>query len=398
MKTLGLFVFIDALGWEVLQRHPDFLADLAAHRKPLETILGYSSACDPSIISGLTPAEHKLWSSYYYLREGKSPFTWTRWLGLLPDRLTERARVRHYLSKLVKKVCGISGYFQLYNVPFRHLPLFHYAEWKRIWEIQPQGLPTGTTIFDLMHAAGLSWYVHDSGKNDEGKLADLRAALGAGEADLAYISLGKLDALMHAEGTRTAKIGELLKWYDARIHELMTGAGANYDDVRLHIFTDHGMHDIHEGYDLQKDIAALGLRFGHDYVAFYDSTMGRFWPLTTNAETRLLAALGEHPKGRLLPEEELRRLGVYFPDGQYGDLIFLMHPGIQIAPGFMGRKAIAGMHGFHPDDPDSRAMICANHPLPPDLTRIEQIFGLMCASTGLNPPRGRAVPTSLFPA
>ncbi|MCC5840231.1 MAG: alkaline phosphatase family protein [Opitutales bacterium] len=396
MKTLGLFVFIDALGWEVLRRHPDFLADLAPHRQPLETILGYSSACDPSIISGLTPAEHKLWSSYYYLREGPSPFAWTRSLGLLPERLTERARVRHYLSKLVKRVCRITGYFQLYNVPFRHLPLFHYAEWKRIWEIQPEGLPVGTTIFDLMHAAGLSWYVHDSGKNDEGKLADLKTALESGKIDLAYISLGKLDALMHAEGTQTPKVGDLLRWYDVRIHEIMTCARAHYGDVRLHVFTDHGMHDIHEGYDLQEDMAALGLRFGRDYVAFYDSTMGRFWPLTEDARKSLHAALDHHPKGRLLPEEELRRLGVFFPDGQYGDLIFLMNPGIQIAPGFMGRKAIPGMHGFHPDEPDSRAMICANHPLPPDLRRIEQIFGLMCASTGITPPRGRAVPPSLF--
>ncbi len=396
MKTLGLYVFIDALGWEVLKKHPEFLADLAPHRKPLETILGYSSACDPSIISGLTPSEHKLWSSYYYLREGASPFAWTRWLGLLPESLSERARVRHYLSKLVKKVCGISGYFQLYNVPFRYLPLFHYAEWKRIWEIKPEGLPEGSTIFDLMHAAGLSWYVHDSRKKDEGKLADLHQALEAGEINLAYISLGRLDALMHAEGTSSPKIAELLKWYDTRIHELMTTASASYDDVRLHIFTDHGMHDIHEGYDLQRDIDALGLRFGKDYIAFYDSTMGRFWPLTGTAETRLRETLLEHPKGRLLPEAELRRLGVYFPDGQYGDLIFLMHPGIQIAPSFMGRKAIAGMHGFHPEDSDSRAMICANYVLPVDLTCIQQIFGLMCATTGLTPPAGRAVPQSLF--
>jgi predicted AlkP superfamily pyrophosphatase or phosphodiesterase len=398
MKTLGLFVFIDALGWEVLQKNPAFLADLAPHRQPLETILGYSSACDPSIISGLTPAEHKLWSSYYYLRDGRSPFAWTRWLGLLPDRVTERARVRHYLSKFVKRACGITGYFQLYNVPFRYLPLFHYAEWKRIWEIQPQGLPVGTTIFDLLHAAGSSWYVHDSGKNDEGKLADLRVALDAGSIDFAYISLGKLDALMHAEGTATPKVGELLRWYEQRIRELMTIAGKRYGDVRLHVFTDHGMHDIHEGYDLQADVASLSMGFGKDYVAFYDSTMGRFWPLTDAARERLTGLLQSHPKGRLLPEDELRRLGVWFDDGQYGDLIFLMHPGIQIAPSFMGRKAIPGMHGFHPDEPDSRAMICANHPLPPDLQRIEQIFGLMCDCTGINPPPGRAVPASLFSA
>lgn len=131
-RSLGLFVFIDAFGWEILRRHPHFLADLAPHRKPLETILGYSSACDPSIISGLTPAEHGLWSSYYFT-PGRSPFAWVKLLGFLPKPVTERARVRHYLSKLVKKVCGIRGYFQLYNVPFHLLPLFSYAEWKRIW-------------------------------------------------------------------------------------------------------------------------------------------------------------------------------------------------------------------------------------------------------------------------
>ncbi len=388
--TLGLFVFIDALGWEVLRRHPEFLADVAPERRPLETILGYSSACDPSIISGLTPAEHKLWSSYYYLPQGGSPFEWTKWLGFLPRRLTERARVRYYLSKLVKKVCDIRGYFMLYNVPFDLLPLFHYAEWKRIWE--PQGLPEGTTIFDMMLAAGKKWYVHDSGKNDEGKLADLRQAISAGEISLAYISLGKLDALMHAEGTQSPKVGELLTWYDREIRALLDAARKRYDDVRLYVFTDHGMHDIHRGYDLQKDVEKLGLRFGKDYVAFYDSTMGRFWSLTPEAWQKLEAMLSSHPQGRILPEEELRVLGVWFPDAQYGDLIFLMNSGVQIAPSFMGRKAIKGMHGFHPDDPDSKAMICSNLPIPESLAKIEQIFGLMCECTGLQPPPNRAKP------
>jgi hypothetical protein len=395
VKKIGLFVFIDALGWEVLQRHPDFLAETAPHRQPLETILGYSSACDPSIISGLTPAEHKLWSSYYYLPEGASPFAWTRWLGLLPESLTERARVRHYLTKLVKNVCGITGYFQLYNVPFKYLPLFHYAEWKRIWEIQPQGLPVGSTIFDLMHAANLSWHVHDSGKNDEGKLADLDSALNEGKIRMAYISLGKLDALMHAEGTQSPKITELLNWYQKKIQSLVATASKFYDEVELFVFTDHGMHDIHEGYDLQKDIGELGLRFGEDYIAFYDSTMGRFWLRSNKAESRLREALLAHSKGRIIETLELKKLGIYYPDGQYGDLIFLMHPGIQIAPSFMGRKAIAGMHGFHPDDADSKAMICSNQALPPGLTRIQQIFGLMCQSTGIQPPLGRDIPDSL---
>ncbi len=388
-KRLGLFVFIDAFGWEVLRRNPAFLADLATHRKPLETILGYSSACDPSIISGLLPCEHRLWSSYFYKPSG-SPFAWVKWLGFLPGPLTERARVRHYLSKLVKKACGITGYFQLYNVPFHRLPIFDYAEWKRIWV--PGGLPRGSSIFDLLRDAGRTWYVHDSDKNDQGKLADLHAALGQGTIDLAYISLGRLDALMHAEGTRTPRVAELVAWYDKEVRGLYTQATETYAEVDLYVFTDHGMHDITRGHDLKAEVDALGLDFGRDYVAFYDSTMGRFWPLNDKARAALAGLLSAHPHGRLLAEDELRRLGVYFPDGQYGTLIFLMHPGLQIAPSFMGRKAIAGMHGFHPDEPDSKAMICSNRELPPSLGHIAQIFGLMCDSSGIPTPEGRMRP------
>ncbi len=389
MKTLGLFVFVDALGWEVLRRHPEFLAGIAPHRKPLETILGYSSACDPSIISGLVPTEHRLWSSYYY-DPASSPFAWTRALGVLPRTLTERARVRHYLSKLVGRVHDIRGYFQLYNVPFEYLPLFSYAEWKRIWE--PEGLPSGTSIFDLMKEAGVPWHVHDSRKNDEGKLVELRSVLAEGRVPLAYVSLGRLDALMHAEGTRSPRLAEAMAWFDRNIRELMAVAAENYDEVKLHVFTDHGMHDIERGHDVQREVAELGLKFGADYVAFYDSTMARFWPRHTAAENRLREFFSAHPHGRLLPEAELRRLGVYFADAQYGSLIFLMNPGLQIAPSFMGRKAIKGMHGFHPDEPDSKAMICANVPLADSLTRIEQIFGLLCHAAGVPVPAGRAAP------
>ncbi len=384
MKNVGLFLFIDALGWEVLRRHPEFLADVAPHRKPLETILGYSSACDPSIISGLTPAQHRLWSSYYYDPASPSPFAWVRWLGFLPSVVTEKARVRHYLSRIVKSVCGIRGYFQLYNVPFCELPRFHYAEWKRIWE--PGGLPQGRSIFDLLLEAGKTWHVHDSNLGDEAKLGELNRALAGRKIDLAYVSLGKLDALMHAEGTRSPRIPQLLKWYDGEIRKTLDVARSHFADVKLYVFTDHGMHDIHRGFDLQAGIEKLGLVFGRDYVAFYDSTMGRFWSRTADARRRLTEFLAVHPEGRLLPEEELRALGVFFDDHQYGDLIFLMNPGVQIAPSFMGRKAIAGMHGFHPAEPDSRAMICSEQPLPEALTRIQQIFGLMCDCGGIVPP------------
>ncbi|MEA2069296.1 MAG: nucleotide pyrophosphatase, partial [Verrucomicrobiota bacterium] len=87
--------------------------------------------------------------------------------------------------------------------------------------------------------------------------------------------------------------------------------------------------------------------------------------------------LDNHPKGRILPDEELKKLGVYFEDGQYGNLIFLMDSGIQIVPSFMGVKPNKGMHGYHPSDPDSFASLASNKTIPSTTTKIQHIHQLM---------------------
>jgi predicted AlkP superfamily pyrophosphatase or phosphodiesterase len=371
---LSLFIFIDAFGREVFLRHPFFLQELIRDHKKLDTILGYSSACDPSIISGRLPCEHLMWSSFYYDPKG-SPFKWTKILAILPDAIFRRGRVRHYLSKLIKKVQGFTGYFQLYGVPFKFLPLFNYAEKKRIWE--PGGLLRGETIFDELAQRGIPHYVHNSAVSDETKLERLTADIESQRIDFAYCSLGKLDALMHAVGTHDSKVTELIDWYDLQVRKLIKTAEKHYDEVAWYVFTDHGMHDITGGYDLIADVEKTGLRWNKDYVAFYDSTMARFWFLTDTAKQTLQSLLETHPKGRILDDDELKREGVWFKDGMYGELIFLMNSGIQIVPSFMGIKQIKGMHGYHPRDADSAASICSNRKLPADLTNIRQIYHLM---------------------
>ncbi len=379
-KKLSLFLFIDAFGWEVRQRHPDFLKGLIVDSKPLETILGYSSACDPSIISGLTPAEHKLWSSYFYDPE-HSPFTWTKPLGLLPDFIFNRGRVRGRMSRWVKKKCGITGYFQLYAVPFSQLHLFNYAEQKRIWE--PGGLPQGRSVFDRMTERGIPYYTHNSDFNDEQRIESLHAHIENQSIEFAYCSLGGLDGLMHAKGNNHPDIGKLMNRYDAAFRELIAAAELYYEEVAWYVFTDHGMHNVTGSYDLISDIQALELKWNQEYCAFYDSTMARFWFKSENARAKIFQCLENHPQGRILPDDELKKYGVFFEDGQYGELIFLMNSGVQIAPSFMGIKPCAGMHGFDPADPDSKASISSGKPIPESVTGIQHIFNLMLSELDL---------------
>lgn len=391
-KKVSLFLFIDAFGWEVKKENDFFLKDRIKDAKKLRTILGYSSACDPSIISGLRPYQHLMWSSFYYDPEG-CPYRWLKYLQILPGFIFDRGRVRHWMSKLIKKICGFRGYFQIYTVPFKHLPLFNYAEQKRIWEPKPQGLLRGDTIFQQLHDLGIPYYVHDSDTGDEARIEKLKDQLAKQEIDFAYMSLGKLDAVMHAEGTHSPKVTELLHWYDQKIREVLAVAEEQYEEVAWYVFTDHGMHNITASHDLIADIEKLGLTWKKDYVAFYDSTMARFWFLNDEARTKITTALTDHPAGRILPDEELKELGVYFADHMYGDMTFLLNSNIQMVPSFMGKKQIKGIHGFHPDDPDSFSSISSNRALPQELTDIHQIYGLMLKELDLEPPeRDPAIP------
>src|SRR5574344_971450 len=123
MKKLRLYIFIDALGWELVNRY-HFCADFLPYRYCVTTQLGYSAGAVPTILSGKAPTEHGHFSFFFYNPE-HSPFRWMRFVPsfLLPDSIFSRHRIRHHLSKWLKKLLGYTGYFQLYSVPFRRLPV-----------------------------------------------------------------------------------------------------------------------------------------------------------------------------------------------------------------------------------------------------------------------------------
>ena len=125
-RRLAIFAFIDAFGWDVLQKH-DFMEDELPHRASVETVFGYSSTCIPTILTGCMPQEHGHFSCFYYNPAG-SPFRICKTLNLRPKSVTRRGRVRRYMSKFIAKWYGYTGYFQIYNMPFTRLPLFDYSE------------------------------------------------------------------------------------------------------------------------------------------------------------------------------------------------------------------------------------------------------------------------------
>jgi hypothetical protein len=148
--------------------------------------------------------------------------------------------------------------------------------------------------------------------------------------------------------------------------------------VRLYIFSDHGMANCNELLDLKSKIEPLPLRFGEDYVVVYDSTMARFWFFNDRVRSEITRALQAIPQGRIVPDAELKEMRTLFEDRYFGELIFLVKEGVLIVPSHMGERPIRGMHGYHPNDPQSYAMLCTNQAeIPAEVNAIPDIYRLM---------------------
>jgi predicted AlkP superfamily pyrophosphatase or phosphodiesterase len=372
--VLPLFVFIDACGWEIIKNDP-FAREFAPMRKRLESVFGYSSACVPSILSGAWPVEHRNWS-YFVYDPKNSPFKSLSWMQWLPAALTSRRIFRRQLSKLVKAQLKFKGYFDLYNIPFKYITLFDFTEKKS--PLQPKGMNRGPNIFDYLEERRIPYHVSDPALQERQNLDALMQDIRAESVDFAFLYWPGLDGLLHRVGNTSPEIKPKLREYEQWISELVACTKQHYEEVNLFIFSDHGMANCDELIDLKAQIERLPLKFGKDYAAVYDSTMARFWFFNDAARRQIQTALSIVPQGRILPDSELEEMGTLFPDRYFGELIFLVKEGVLIVPSHMGERPIRAMHGYHPADKQSYAVICGNAPVPDEITAIPDVYRLMC--------------------
>ena len=375
MKSfLPLFVFVDACGWEII-KHDRFARHLAPERRRLTSVFGYSSACVPSILSGRWPVEHRNWCYFVYDPE-HSPFKSLKPLRWLPRALTSRRFFRHRLSRLLKTHLKFRGYFDLYNIPFEHISLFDFSEKKS--PLQPGGMNRGSNIFDHLQERAIPYHVSDPARTERENLDHLLTDIDRESIDFAFLYWPDLDGLLHRVGNTSPEVPAKLRAYEPWLDELMTHARRHYDEVRLTIFSDHGMANCDRHLDLRAMIDALGLRMGVDYAVVYDSTMARFWFFEDRARRLITERLEQVPEGRIVSDPELEELGALFPDRYFGERIFLVQEGVLIVPSHMGERPIRAMHGYHPNDPHSYASLLTNYAdVPDDVTAIPHVYRLM---------------------
>jgi len=373
VRRAVLAFLIDALGWENLSGRP-FLDEIIRTRCPLRTVLGFSSGAEPSIITGLQPSAHGRWTMYAR-GPARSPFRLARWTSLWPERMPGAGALRRLLAWWVREREGVRGYFDLYAVPQRLLPFFDLPERANLFDVG--GVPPVPTLFDQLSDEGIPFRAWSWRTPEERNFAELESAVGAGEGGVYFLYSAALDALQHVKGTQAREVSELIGTYERRIGAIHGLAKERGLSPSLFVFSDHGMTDTVGTVDVMSRVESLGLESPRDFLPFFDSTMARFWFHGETARERTMAILRETPHGRLLDDDELAREGVLFADRRYGEAVFLMEPGWQIEPSFMGRRAVHAMHGFHPDDPSSSAALLSDRAFEPRPTDIKDLHGIL---------------------
>lgn len=338
-RPVLLVLLVDALGWEIAERF-GFGRDEFPVRAPLGTVLGYSSAAIPSLLSGATPAEHGSWSMFRRAERDGS-FAFLSHMPRIPHALEWRAR--HWVRRYIDSRGTVRSYYSLYEVPLHLLHRFDVG--LKGDPFQPGGLPS-ETVFDWMSRRGVRYRLWYYTTDEAANLSAAEAALGD-DSDVVFVYTAELDALMHRVGIFHESVNARLQRYTSFLAAMRSRARAKNIALTTVVLSDHGMTDVTTVADPWGAMNERGLRLGRDYLGFYDSTMLRVW-----GDESVIAAAEEAigPNGRRLSDGELRAEGCFFPGREYGDAVILANPGVLIVPSFMGAAPIAAMHGYDPHD------------------------------------------------
>jgi len=358
-RTLAIHILVDSCGWDVVGERPWFLPELA-HRQEVASVLGDASAFAPAILSGLRPDES---DHFCFLRWSpeESPFSSrAKWAKILPSSIARQAHVRELLSTQLAAELGLTGEFSVRGVPLRRLGEFDWTQKRDLFALG--GLNRGESIFDWLTRRRVTYHVSDRRSLEERRFAEAERAVSEGRVEFALVHATELASIVRQHAHDRDRIDRYLRGLQARVRSLVTSARRKYAHVQVSLFSDHGTAEVTEHRDLQAEVDRLGLRWGHDYAAVFDSTMARFWFLTDYAEERIREALPDDARGGWISREREISLGVHWPDRRFGHAFYLLEPGQLICPSHLGHEPLRGMHGYRPDHMHSHAALLSDAP------------------------------------
>ncbi|OVE76597.1 hypothetical protein BVX97_00790 [bacterium E08(2017)] len=347
-------VILDGVSYDLA--HASGGLDRFDESAPLRTVLGYSVAAQSSILTGVSPAQHGGFCMYY--RSDSSFLKWARYWQYLHPGLKWRLGGRVGLQNVLRRIFGISGYFDLYKIPDSLIECFDLYEHTAMYEADSLG--EHPTFLQTARQSGYAVKTWDWRDEFEDALDEANAAASSSEADVYLLYTCETDTLLHGskhDETTIEKLGE----YFEKVDKLFEAASASCGDVQMLVLSDHGMKEVKDTVDVMGLLEKIPFKIGKDYMAFYDATMARFWFSSDKCRESIVSALDDIPSIKRLSDQYLKDEGCLFADRRYGEEIFLADPGVVICPSYYGGSPTLGMHGYAPDSQGYDAFVASKN-------------------------------------
>lgn len=359
MNKMHIFIYLDSAGWEILNKN-NFLPDILRYRYQVRSQLGHSVNSLSTVLTGEPPNVHKHLGCYYYSQQRSLSERAGMLLHYLPNGETSKAH-NELIAGWCRSFRGVSGHFDHLAMSPARLRFFDYAGKQNIFD--RGGIQPVKTILDHLHEKNIPYMISDWFKSEQENLHEMLNHIKNRSVQFCLLFMSGMDHLLHHAPNDSRKITERLKHYEQQIRNIIAEAHSRYDQCSLSVISGHGITPLKASMDIKNRISKLGLKFGKDYVAFYDPTMVRFWYLDPKSKSIINELLHSIPHARRLTPEEMRQYNINFADNMYGETVLLMEPGYQVEPNDHFRSSLPGMHGYAPEHKDSfGAFLSTHHP------------------------------------
>ena len=307
-----------------------------------------------SILTGVNPLKHRIWTEFIY-EPNRSPYKWTatmaklaKFVDVTTDHAGDKAKLArigtaHLIFKLSNHISHSTYTPIAHMVPLSILPFFNVTISKDIF--QEDFLPF-MTLPEIMKRFLIPFRILSESRMKDPQIIEEAFRINRNDR-LSIIQLGHLDHVGHTCGPNSGSISEALSKMDNLICA-MVKKYEEFFNLDIFIFSDHGMVNVKRTVDPLRDLRNAKIKT-NEYLAFFDSTLARFWAFTKNAEERLLTHLGETCGGKILSREDYKQYQIP-SERRYGDIIWLAEPGTLILPNYyQGSSMNFGMHGYSPE-------------------------------------------------
>ncbi len=383
-KKPVLSIFADGVRYDSLQYMP-FTNSL--NSVPLETVLGYSITCHPSMYTGVYPDKHKIVFHWVKGKKENGPYTFLSYFpNFFPfSNSYVQAVVSHFYAKffLKKKASPFMGYGKLLNLPMKFWNRIDINEFK-YWDEDNYINEDVKTIFELVRKNKFKYHISNMHKPNLGKLHSVKT-VEPNDYDWIYYFIGESDHVSH-EYTQHSKEGiDFLKKLDEFIKIEYNKFEDIYgkDGFEFLFWSDHGHIAIEKHIDLYDFFKKNNFNLKNSFH-LVDSTTARFWPKNESQKKEIKEIMDKIPEATFVRENDFKKLHLANDSNLYGELFFYLEGGVVFIYTIHGfGKETKSMHGYHPNADGNDGLFVSNKKINTSKATLPDVFVSTVKSLGI---------------